>query len=225
MDDLEHDIEINKYVHGTYFDHLENEILEKEKEIIELIDSYNKIKENLDVLIEKKIIHEKCLQLISTEKFQEYRTIESELNLNNYSLISENGLETGLNIVSGVVNTDDELRLKRMVFRASKGRSFVTLFDISETMLLENGVYQYNSMPYNEKKIYTIFLPTNGKFLLGKIINITDIYNCSRYIIPNKHEIKNIIEVCNKNIEEQQKFLKEAEGSIRNNLRNKFGTV
>ena len=45
----------------TYFDLIENEILENEKKINELVDSYSQLREDLTILIEKNIFLKKPL--------------------------------------------------------------------------------------------------------------------------------------------------------------------
>jgi hypothetical protein len=227
MEDLEHDIQRNKNSNCSYFDHVENEIMEKEKEIIELIDSYTKIKENLETLLEKKLVYEKGLQLTTTDIIQQYKTIDSIKEKIPENFMIEEGLHTGLNFVSGVANVDDELRMKRMIFRASKGRALVTFFQMPNVTLYENVIVLADDFRYNmNKRIYTIFFHgENSSYLMEKIIKICDLFNCSRYNIPNRDEIKRIIEACEKEIIEKQNFLREADGSIRNNLREKLGSV
>lgn len=225
MNDLELDIQKFNNTHASYFDHIESEITEREKEIIELIDSYTKIKENLELLIEKKMVYEKSLELITTDHLQQqYGTIDSKVDINN---TSEAGHETSLNFVTGIANVDDEWRMKRMVFRASKGRALVTFFDLSDVTLCENVIRldDENIIDMN-KRIYTIFFHgENQSYLMEKIIKICDLFNCSRYNISNRVEIKKIIEACDKEIREKQNFLREADWSIRNNLRDKLGNV
>ncbi len=216
---------MNKEIQGTYFDHVENEITEKEKQIIELIDSYTKIKENLEILIEKKLVHEKSLQLINRDFIQQYQTLEFHSNFLTASV--EDGQEAKLNFVSGVVNADDELRMRRMIFRATKGRALATFFDMQNFAIVDNVVILDNTNQTKiDKKIFTIlYFGEVQNYIMEKIIKICDLFNCSRYTMPYESGIKKVIEECEKEINEQQNFLCEADASIRSNLRDKLGEV
>ena len=69
--DLENDMEsIDKRYSSTYFDLIENEIGEDEKKLIELLESYKNITEQLDSLIEKKSVFDKSSQLMSSQNYQ-----------------------------------------------------------------------------------------------------------------------------------------------------------
>ena len=59
INDLDNDKEKRQLTLNTYFDFLENEILEGEKKILDLIEAYQKIKEDLVIELEKKIVFEK----------------------------------------------------------------------------------------------------------------------------------------------------------------------
>merc|ERR1712032_206910 len=62
--DLEKDERLRDRKYGaTYFDLLEGEILDEEKKINELMESYNTINEHLETLIEKKSVFDKTSQL------------------------------------------------------------------------------------------------------------------------------------------------------------------
>ena len=217
---------LQKYSNGTYFDHIEAEIIEREKQIIDLIDSFTNIKESLENLIEKKIVYEKALQLIKNDLINQYRTLEYNSH-KTFSDKIEAGLETIMNFVSGIVNVDDETGMSRKIFRASRGQSFVAFFDypnvsLNDTLTLTNEAN--NSK--NKKRIFTIFFfGDTQNYLKDKVLKICDLYNCSRYSIPDEAEIKKIIGNCENDIKEQESFLREADISIRNNLKEKLGTV
>ena len=54
-----------------------------------------------------------------------------------------------LNFISGIIRAEDDMRMKRMIFRASRGRALPTFFDLTvEDKLTHQKI---------EKKIFTIF--------------------------------------------------------------------
>jgi V-type H+-transporting ATPase subunit a len=120
----------NKRGGSTYFDMLENEIIKDEKEIEELIESYEKIKENIDYLYEKRAVIEKTTQLFSQSPHgQMIRT--TSLQDENVRMM-EQGFVSDLNYLAGVAKAEDEIRMKRMIFRVSKGRAIPHFFNFPE---------------------------------------------------------------------------------------------
>jgi hypothetical protein len=44
----------------------------------------------------------------------------------------EEGIGSGFRIIAGILNAVDELRMKRLVFRISKGRAIPSFFDYEQ---------------------------------------------------------------------------------------------
>jgi hypothetical protein len=114
---------------AVYFDLIEAEVLESEKQLNELVNSYNNIREGLETVIEKKAVYDKALHLLSVRQPKYGDTLEESARL------IEEGAYTGLNYVFGTIKAEDELKLKRMVHRVSRGRAICTFFNI------DNQVY------------------------------------------------------------------------------------
>jgi hypothetical protein len=87
-------------------------------------------------------------------------------NVNNALLLDDYDVSE-LNFISGVIKAEDEMRMKRMVFRASRGRALPTFFDLTvEDKLTQQKI---------EKKIFTIFVQGGANnFLAEKIIHICE---------------------------------------------------
>ncbi len=118
---------------ATYFDLLEGEISEEEKKITELIESFNHINENLENLIEKKSVFDKSSQLFLSESENSHSSYVSNRMINNPVLGAdlEDGFRSDLNFIAGVIKAEDDMRMKRMVFRISRGRAIPTFFDLA----------------------------------------------------------------------------------------------
>lgn len=216
---MEKDINRRHRHEGIYLDIIENEILEEEKRIMELVNNHSKIKENLEILIEKKYVLDKSNQLVNMSS--DYNSFHLG-SPNNQMIIEDGNQNAGLNFIAGVSKADDELRMKRMIFRASKGRAIVTFFDLFNS---ENLSYKDNSNKMT-KKIFTIFHQGGVEnVLFSKILRICDLFGVSRYAIPKREEIKMQIKNLQAEILEKKNFLKETETSIKNYLKYKLGNV
>ena len=60
--------ERDKKFGSTYFDLIENEVLENERKINELVDSHTQLRDDLVILIEKKHVWAKASELIRDNK-------------------------------------------------------------------------------------------------------------------------------------------------------------
>ena len=91
-----------------------------------------------------------------------------------------------LNFISGIIRAEDDMRMKRMIFRASRGRAIPTFFDLTmEDKLSQTKV---------EKKIFNIFIQGGTQNVLAnKIIQICDIFGASRFTIPKREDLASAI--------------------------------
>ena len=124
----------------TYFDLIENEILENDRKINELVDSHSQIREDLVSLIEKKHVLLKAEELVRTNvDFSNFSEAEA----------GENGIKqslgTNLNFMAGVVGSENEMKMKRMIFRISRGRAITAFYSLeinNDEYLLTSTVRQ-----------------------------------------------------------------------------------
>ena len=56
IDDLENDISLKDLSLSIYFDYIESEINDNERKILDLIESYQKMKEDIMIELEKKLV-------------------------------------------------------------------------------------------------------------------------------------------------------------------------
>jgi V-type H+-transporting ATPase subunit a len=106
-----------------------------------------------------------------------------------------------LNFISGIIRAEDDMRMKRMIFRASRGRALPTFFDLT----IEDKLTQQKI----EKKIFTIFVQGGAENYLGKkIIQICDIFGASRFTIPKKEDLQNEINNIQQEIYEKKRVFK-----------------
>lgn len=143
INDLEKDESLRDRKYGaTYFDLLEMEITEEEKKITELLESFNHINESLENLIEKKSVFDKASELFLSEGDRSM----SFGNRSNQqiSLELEEGFRSDLNFIAGVIKAEEDLRMKRMIFRVSRGRAIPTFFDLTVENRITVKFYYFN---------------------------------------------------------------------------------
>jgi V-type H+-transporting ATPase subunit a len=219
---------------STYFDLIENETSENNKKLKELIDSYNLVYAQLTLLIEKKSVFDKSSELIfsqlNTYKIPKKQNIglgiDDNSAIQNILKSAENDQKKAiliddydvseLNFISGIIRAEDDMRMKRMIFRASRGRALPTFFDLTvEDKLTHQKI---------EKKIFTIFVQGGAQnFLANKIIQICDIFGASRFTIPKREDLQNEINNIQQEIYEKKEYLKTVETSIKEFFKDKIG--
>ena len=231
--DLENDMRnMDKNIGSTYFDLLENEVAENNRKLRELVESYNLVNEQLTNLIEKKSVYDKSSELIlsqlNTYKVPKKQNIFDGLESPNSveKMLLEEGKKDSsllddyevseLNFISGIIRAEDDMRMKRMVFRASRGRAIPTFFDITiEDKLSQTKV---------EKKIFNIFIQGGAQNVLGnKIIQICDIFGASRFTIPKREDLASAINNVQQEIYDKKNYLKTVETSIKDFFKDKIG--
>jgi hypothetical protein len=172
----------------------------------------------LENFIEKKYVYDKSSQLISSNQSY-YQDVDS-------TVVIEEGNQATLNFLAGAINALDEMKMKKMIHRASKGRAVVTFFDFlhnsSEFKLLNQDKEKEKHVV--KKKIFTIFFQGGVEnILLQKLLRICDVLGASRYNIPRREDmISNMTDLHNE-ISEKKNFLRELEGMIRKFLKEKIG--
>ena len=223
---------------STYFDLIENEILENDKRINELVDSHSQIREDLVSLIEKKHVLLKAEELVRTN-----------LDFSNFSEAEpgENGIKQGLgtnlNFMAGVVSTENEMKMKRMIFRISRGRAITAFYSLeinNDEYLLTSTVRQRGmSLATNngevgrleklssliqskdvgtintKKKIFTvIFTGSEENVLLQKLLKVCEVFQASRYPIPRNSEVRNEINKIEQEISDKKNLIVSLEKNL-----------
>ena len=223
---------------NTYFDYIENEILEEDKTISDLYDSYRKIKENLMIEIQRKITLEKYFSLMadtiiyknnpkksSGRKSSKRNIIYNEDNENNFGNYLNNNLnQSGMSNISvdsiirenqfepitGLCYASDELRMKRMIFRISRDKVLCTFFDAE---------FPEEFKPKEPMKIFVMFCPKID-YLIAKMLKVCDIYNCPRFDIPDNYvgHVMEILPGISEKIVEHKNYLYEAKKTLKSHL-------
>ena len=221
---------------STYFDLIENEIFENDRRINELVDSHTQIREDLISLIEKKHVLLKAEELVRTN-----------LDFSNFSEAEpgENGIKQGmgtnLNFMAGVVGSENEMKMKRMIFRISRGRAITAFYSLEinqEEYLLTstvrqrgatlvtnqpNRLQQLSSLIQSKdvgsintkKKIFTvIFTGSEENILLTKLLKVCEVFQASRYPIPKNSEVRKEIDKIEQDIRDKKNLISSLEKNL-----------
>ena len=208
IEDLERDISLKDLSLTSYFDFIESEILDYERKILDLIESYQKIKEDLVIELEKKLVFEKYFKMTGG-LLDAYDLVEKA---NSNSIIS----------FMGVIKAEDEIKMNRMIIRAGHGRAIATFFDF---VYPKEVILNFIENDEEEKKIFIVIFPSEAKnYLLKKMLQICDILSCSHYIPPENETKEEILRNLDKKINDKRQYIIESESSIRKFLKDFSGS-
>jgi len=194
---LEEDISYKeKKYNENYFDLVENEINEDYKKIKEQIKLNKTSNDNYISLLEYKYILEKLFFLFSTkeiivdenEDFQNIRSKDGNKD-NNFNI----------NYIAGLCNTEDKLKISKLIFRKGKDHAIPNFFEIK--IKEKNKSIQEH---FKNKVIFLIFI--QGDFLVNKIKELLNLYNCSKYEIAYNMNIFEELNKVNKQLTEENKI-------------------
>ena len=208
IEDLDNDISLKELSLTTYFDFIESEIIDNERKILELIESYQKVKEDILIELEKKLVFEKYFKM--TGGLLDVYDLQEKANSN--ALVS----------FMGVIKAEDEIKMNRMILRAGHGRAIATFFDFVYPAELP---FEFIKNDEEEKKIFIVIFPSEAKdYLLKKMLQICDILSCSHYIPPENETKEEIMRNLDKKIKDKREYIIESEGSIKKFLKTFSGS-
>ena len=202
IEDIENDINLKGLTFSTYFDYIESEVIENEKKILDLIESHQKMKEDLEIELEKKLVFEKYFKMTGGL-------------LNNYALKQKANSDSLISFM-GVIRADDEIKMNRMIIRMGRGRAIATFFDMDIPQYLSSNLLKKK----DEKKIFIVIFPTEAKeYLMKKMLQICDILSASHYIPPENETKEEILRNLEKKIRDKRQYIIESETSIKKFLK------
>ena len=137
----------------------------------------------------------------------------------------EEGIQSDFKFIAGVIKATDEARMKRMIFRISRGRAFPTFFEFP-SQKKEIKIQVNFFLIQDQKRIFSIFFQTGiENILMGKLLNICDIFSASRYEIPAREKLHSELNQLNVEIEEKLRFIGQSENAIKIFIQDKLGLV
>ena len=207
----------------TYFDLIEGEILKNDRKISELVDSHEQVRENLNTLFEKNHVLQKVTELITINAvYGNFGESESEQD----GIISSSN--TNLVLMAGIIPIEYEMKFKRMIFRVSRGNATTAFYNLEispeeyyftanlkqRALAMTNfnklkilGSESYQNVK-NKKKIFSVvFTGGEENILLKKILKVCEIFQASRYSIPQSIKIQSELAALAEDITEKKNIL------------------
>ena len=191
------------------FDCIDYEVSKMEKNIDELHSNLSILSEELECLYEKKEVWTVMRGLLMDR---------SENILNQFDSIEkneDNEQNSGFKIISGIVSSENLIKMKRMIFRVSKGRAVLHSYLLGH----DNHEEVKHLEKLDTKRIFIIlFTGSSEGFLYQKIIKVCEIFNSSRYTVPSLNEFNILYPQLESDINQKQSILKESKLSLENIL-------
>ena len=216
----------------TYFDLIEGEVLKDNRKICDLVDSHEHMRENLSVLIEKRHVLQKANELI-----------RDSMPLGNFgdSDADEDGIlsssNTNLVLIAGTVPSENAMKLKKMIFRISRGNATTAFYNLdidqdeylytttvrqrgftianmnNKTHIIHNMELFYKMN--NKKKIFSVVFPGGAEnILLKKILKACEIFQASRYSVPRSSKLGQELQTLSADIRDKKSMLQSIEKTI-----------
>ena len=213
---LEQDIsyKVKKY-NENYFDLIENEINEDYKKIKEQIKLNKASNENFLSLLEYKYVLEKLLFLFSTGELRVDENNQFQNNKNDMDEEEEeNDNNFNINYNAGICNSEDKLKISKLIFRKGRDRAIPNFFEIKikET---DHKIQEH----FKNKDIYLICI--QGTFLINKIKELLKLFNCSVYEFTHNMNILEELNKVNKQVLDEKKLNSEGKALLKNLLSSK----
>jgi len=202
----------------TYFDEVETELGEKLKSLNEQIKIRDTLIERFDHLVEYRQVLLRAYSFIGGSgdishdlgeaSEREFRRDDEETKTNFRS--TENIRFTYL---AGVINKEDSLRFKRILFRVTRGMTWTTLMDIDRPRN-ENERSDFDHLidTSSETKQKTVFLIVyqggSHEMMAKKLNKICDSFGASKYGLPSERSNYD------KKLKEVESQLKEAKSVV-----------
>ena len=174
----------------------------------ELIESHQKMKEELIIELEKKLVFEKYFKMTGGM-------------LNIFDLKKKPNFDS-ISYFMGVIRADNEIKMNRMILRMGKGRAISTFFDfeIPQHLIPDSHNFSKNKFISEEKKIFIVIFPSEAReYLIKKMLQICDILSANHYIIPENKTKAEIMRNLEKKIMDKRQYLIESEISIKKYLK------
>ena len=164
----------------TYLEQLEQELVHMEEHMTDQVKSYEKLMDHYNELVEFGIVLDKTKGFFFPDE-NLYRGEAQEIQMSYNPQFA---------VLTGVVEKQDVLRFKRMVFRATRGNSLTLSVDV------EQKLHDAKNEEGIEKSVFLILYPgKGGEIIESKLMRICDSFGAHRYNVPkDKAELERAIQ-------------------------------
>jgi len=209
----------------TYFDEVEADIIEKLKNLNEQIRIRDTLIEKFDDLVEYRQVLLRAYSFIggSGNESQDLAEV-SERYFQNFDEESKVNFRSSENIkftyLAGVINKEDSLRFKRILFRVTRGMTWTTLMDIerprNEAERTDFDHLIDTTSEAKQKAVFLIVYQGGSHEMMAKKLNkVCDSFGAAKYGLPSDRsnydkklrevesqlkEAKSVVEITEKHI-------------------------
>lgn len=169
---------------SLFFEEIEKSIKEKEAFAINQVDILKKMHEDLNRLVEYKVVLSKAASILGKGR------IEKDDELNESKSIHQaflNAQEIMIGHIAGTVLQEEQERFNRLIFRATRGNAMVYFKPF------KNPIIDYVGRRYMKSTYIVIF--QDGEFIRDRIIRICDSFMGERFDIPSTNFAESLKEV------------------------------
>lgn len=159
---------------------MEGTINEKEKDLHQLSAIYDQLRKEYNEKAELKEILVKGHEFFANEKSG---TLGDHDETSSLIQAEEADAMMKFSFISGIIDRDEQIRLERMIFRATRGNCFMKFTSMGK--LLGSKV---------EKVVFLIFYRTRS--IQSLLIKICDAFNAKRYDVPYLSKTREVEKSC-----------------------------
>ncbi|CAD8150157.1 unnamed protein product [Paramecium octaurelia] len=209
--DYFHQVQYDRMKPGhTYFDELEQEIDQKKIQIQEQSANLQNLLDRVNIITEQKLVLENAKEILGQSVFQQ----QTPHNVNDYQQLK-------FGQIIGVIDKEEEVRFKRIIFRVTKGNAWVQIKDLNNEQI-DNSMRKSFHLNQNNASqprcLFVIVYPgaeESSSFRM-KLMKVCDSFNRQRIEYPNSmdemqkkmielsqqlQEAKNLIEMTKQQLE------------------------
>ncbi|CAD8152710.1 unnamed protein product [Paramecium pentaurelia] len=174
----------------TYLDEIENDIDKKHQQLIEQSTNMENLHERRNKLIEHKSVLLKGEALLGQSFFQPANYVaEGYVNLQGKELDDIKVLQGSVkfNYLVGVINKEDQIRFKRIIFRITKGNAWMNTMDIESDQIVDTK----NDDAKIIKSVFVVVYPGGGgsNVITNKLNKICESFQVAKYTFPENNMV------------------------------------
>ncbi|CAK75560.1 unnamed protein product (macronuclear) [Paramecium tetraurelia] len=174
----------------TYLDEIENDIDKKHQQLIEQSTNMENLHERRNKLIEHKSVLLKGEALLGQSFFQPANYVaEGYVNLQGKELDDIKILQGSVkfNYLVGVINKEDQIRFKRIIFRITKGNAWMNTMDIESDQIVDTK----NDDAKIIKSVFVVVYPGGGgsNVITNKLNKICESFQVAKYTFPENNMV------------------------------------
>ena len=211
---------------NVFFDVIQNIMFEEENKIKTQFNLNKQQIESFHKLLEKKYIYEKMVELFGYKIIYDDNK-DGQLNLDYVELNDEDEdinligqkssdfkINNSLKYLCGICDTEDVMKIRRLIFRAGRGLSVPSFY---YPTINKNKIILDEEKYLENKQIFLILI--TGQNVFEKIKSRLEVLNIETFHINNALKIKHDLENINAEVSSQKEILQDTEKVLLNMIK------